>query len=156
MKRHGLSLRQRTKISQKLPEDLEEKITKFHSFVLGLRKKYNFDLQQIGNMDETPMFFDLPGNRTIDSIGKKTIQIRTTGHERTHFTVVLACMADGTKLKPMVIFKRKTIPKNEKFPPGENEEEIPPCWDTDEKMSQQEWEDLFGLSDDDDSDFDGF
>ena len=39
---------------------------------------------------------------------------------------------------------------------NENEEEIPPCWDTDEKMSQQEWEDLFGLSDDDDSDFDGF
>ena len=26
-------------------------------------------------------------------------------------------MADGTKLKPMVVFKRKTMPKN-KFPPG--------------------------------------
>jgi len=27
-------------------------------------------------------------------------------------------MADGTKLKPMVIFKRKAIPKGEKVPPG--------------------------------------
>ena len=27
-------------------------------------------------------------------------------------------MADGTKLKPMVIFKRKSIPKDEKMPPG--------------------------------------
>ena len=55
------------------------------------------------------MCFDLPPNCTIESKGKKT-----TGHERTHFTVVLACMADGTKLKPMVIFKRKRIPKGEK------------------------------------------
>jgi hypothetical protein len=78
----------------------------------------DFELSQIGNMDETPMFFDLPGNRTVDTKGKKTIMIRTTGHERAHFTVVLACMADGTKLKPMVIFKRKTIPKGEKIPPG--------------------------------------
>ena len=29
--------------------------------------------------------------------------IKTTGHERTHFTVVLTCMADGAKLPPMVI-----------------------------------------------------
>ena len=28
------------------------------------------------------------------------------------------CMADGTKQKPMVIFKRKDIPKGEKKPPG--------------------------------------
>lgn len=43
--------------------------------------------------------------------------LRTTGHERSHFTVVLACCADETKLPPMVIFKRKTMPK-ESFPPG--------------------------------------
>ena len=118
MKRHSLALRQRTKISQKLPKDLDEKITKFHTFVLNLRKKHDFNLDQIGNMDETPMFFDMPGNRTLDKVGNKTVYVRTTGHEKTHFTVVLCCMADGTKLQPMVIFKRKTIPKGEKFPPG--------------------------------------
>ena len=69
-------------------------------------------------MDETPMTFDIPGNRTVHSKGEKTVLVKTTGHEKTHFTVVLACMADGTKLRPMVIFKRKTLPKNAKFPPG--------------------------------------
>ena len=43
--------------------------------------------------------------------------VRTSGQEKTHFTVVLAGCADGTKLPPMVIFKRKTFPK-EKIPSG--------------------------------------
>ena len=69
-------------------------------------------------MDETPMCFDMPGAQTIDTKGKKTVFVRTTGHEKTHFTVVLSCLADGTKLRPMIIFKRKTLPKGEKFPNG--------------------------------------
>ena len=44
--------------------------------------------------------------------------VRTTGHEKTHFTVVLSCMANGIKLKPDVIFKCKTLPKGAKFPSG--------------------------------------
>ena len=43
--------------------------------------------------------------------------MKSTGHEKTRITVVLSCMADGTKLEPMVIFKRKTKPKIT-FPPG--------------------------------------
>ena len=117
MRRNNLTIRQRTKISQKLPEDLEEKIASFQRFVIAKRQEYDFPLCQIGNMDETPVFFDLPSNRTLDCIGSKTVAVRTTGHERSHFTTVLACMADGTKLPPMVIFKRKTMPK-EKFPSG--------------------------------------
>ena len=69
MRRYGLVLRQKTKIAQKLPDDLEEKITSFHKFVLNLRKEYHFEIAQIGNMDETPMCFDLPPNRTVDSKG---------------------------------------------------------------------------------------
>ena len=34
-----------------------------------------------------------------------------TGNEKNHVTVVLACAGDGSKLKPMVILKRKTVPK---------------------------------------------
>lgn len=39
MKRNGLVLRQKTKISQKLPHDFENKIISFHSFVINQRKK---------------------------------------------------------------------------------------------------------------------
>ena len=77
----------------------------------------DFELGQIGNMDETPMSFNMPYSSTVNCAGEKTICIKTTGHEKTNFTIVLGCMVDGTKLKPMLIFKRKTMPK-EKFPPG--------------------------------------
>ena len=38
--------------------------------------------------------------------------IKTSGNEKTRYTVVLACCADGTKLPPLLIFKRKTLPKD--------------------------------------------
>ena len=84
--------------------------------MIRLRKKNDYDLQQIGNMDETPMNFDMPPSRTVNTAGEKSIIIKTTGNEKNHFTVVLACLADGTKLKPMIILKRKTMPKDE-IPP---------------------------------------
>jgi len=55
-------------------------------------------------MDEKPVFYDLQSNRTADSVGSKSV-------------IILVCMADGTKLTPMVIFKQKTMPK-EKFLTG--------------------------------------
>ena len=31
--------------------------------------------------------------------------LKTTGHEKSHLTVILAAKADGTKLKPYIVFK---------------------------------------------------
>ena len=81
------------------------------------KKQKNFDLSAIGNMDETLVWFDKPAIRTAESRGAKTVFVKTTGHKKTRFTVVLACLADGTKLKPMVVLKRKTMPK-ERFSSG--------------------------------------
>ena len=111
MKRNALSLRQKTTLAQRLPADYEEKIVRFHRFIIDRRKEHSYPLHLIANMDETPLTFDMPPNRTINNMGEKTIKIRTTGNEKNRVTVVLACCGDGSKIKPMVIFKRKTIPK---------------------------------------------
>ncbi|KAG2459032.1 POGK protein, partial [Polypterus senegalus] len=116
MKRSGLAMH-KTKIAQKMPNEYEEKILSFHKFVIDARKKNQFELSQIGNMDEVPLTFDVPSNRTVDHKGAKTITVKTSGHEKTHYTLVLSCCADGTKLPPMLIFKRKTFPK-EAIPRG--------------------------------------
>jgi hypothetical protein len=118
MKRESLSMRTRTKLAQKMPAEYENKILQFHKYVIGARKNFDFELGQIANMDETPLTFDVPSNRTVEVKGSKTVAIKTTGHEKTHYTVVLACCADGTKLAPMLIFKRKTFPTKEDIPRG--------------------------------------
>ena len=63
-------------------------------------------------MDEVPLTFDVPSNKTVDVKGAKTIMIKTSGNEKKRYTVVLACCADGTKLQPLLTFKRKTLPKD--------------------------------------------
>ncbi|KAH1185488.1 hypothetical protein KIL84_018237 [Mauremys mutica] len=117
MKRHELRMRTRTRISQRMPDDYEEKIINFHNFIIKQRKRQNFEIGQIGNMDEVPLTFDVPSNKTVEAKGAKTVTIKTSGHEKNHYTVVLAVTADGNKLPPLVIFKRKTFPK-EKIPSG--------------------------------------
>lgn len=114
LQRQNLALRQKTKIAQKLPEDLDHKITDFYHFIIQSRRKENYELVHIRNIGETPVWFDMLSAKPWTQKEKKLL-ISTTGHEK--FTAVLAYLADRRKLKPMVIFKRKTIPK-ENFPPG--------------------------------------
>ena len=61
-------------------------------------------------MDEVSLTFDVLSNRTVEVKGARMVAVKTTGHEKTHFTVVLACCADGIKLPPVIIFKRKMFP----------------------------------------------
>ncbi|KAG8236486.1 hypothetical protein J437_LFUL016634 [Ladona fulva] len=85
MKRHDLSMRTKTTIAQKMPADYEEKIQAFHRFVINACKKTSFELVQIGNMDEIPLTFDVPSNKTVSVKGSKSITIKTTSHEKTHY-----------------------------------------------------------------------
>jgi len=62
-------------------------------------------------------FFYMSRNTSIEKQGVRSVSIKTTGAEKQRCTVMLAVTADGGKLPPYVIFKRKTLPK-EKFPPG--------------------------------------
>ncbi len=77
MKRQGLSMRTRTTLAQKMPADYEEKILEFHRFVINSRKKTSFELGQIGNMDEIPLTYDVPSNKTVSIKGCKSITIKT-------------------------------------------------------------------------------
>ena len=48
----------------------------------------------------------MTGDTTVARVGERSIPIRTTGHKKGCFTVILTAMADGRKLKPFVVFKR--------------------------------------------------
>ena len=118
MARHNLSVRRRTTIAQRLPGDYEDKLLNYQRFIINQRQIHNYDVSCIGNAHQTPVTFDLPYSRTIDFKGAKSISMKTTGSEKSRFTVMLTCAGDGCKLPPYIIFRRKTLPKNINWPSG--------------------------------------
>ena len=81
-------------------------------YIIQKGKEQNFELSQIGNMDETSMCFHLSGNRTVNVKGEKYILTVTTAHKNTNFiVVVLSCLADRKKLTPITIIKCKNHAK---------------------------------------------
>lgn len=107
----------RTTVAQRRPADYSEKLANFRSYCEKHIVDKRIQPSHITNMDEVPLTFDIPVSHTVEKKGTSTVVIRTTGYEKASFTVVLGCHANGQKLPPMVIFKRKTLPK-ETFPAG--------------------------------------
>jgi hypothetical protein len=118
MARKGFSLRRRTSICQKLPPNFEEKLVEFQRFVIRKRQEKGYPLGQIGNADQTPVYFDMPSAYTVTKKGDKEVKILSAGAEKQRLTVMLCCTADGFKLPPYIVLKCKNVPKGENFPSG--------------------------------------
>ena len=93
------------KTRPKTSSSLRDQVLKFHSYVINLQKTYNFELSQTAHVGEVPLTFDVLSKRTVDVKGVKTMAVKTSEENTFH------CCADGTNLPPMIIFKRKTFPK---------------------------------------------
>lgn len=128
MKRNRYSFRRTTHVAQKNEELLSDRMQSFLRFVVTMRKKRDYPLSAIGNMDETPIWVDMPGNYTMEIVGQKTISMVSTGHEKSRITVMLGAMADGTKLAPMVLFKGVRPPKDIEIPAGIIVKMTPQAW----------------------------
>ena len=80
----------------------------FNDEVKAEGQKYNFTEDLIGNMDKTPLYFDMVPSCTIEK-GAKEVRVKTTGAGKRCVTIILACFASGKTLTPMIIFKGKSI-----------------------------------------------
>ena len=94
-----------------MPENAQE-LAK--AYLLSLSKKLE-DLplsnSVIGNMDETPLWFDTHSATTIDFVGVKTVPCKTTGHEKLRFTAVPTILSNGSHLPTLIIFRKlKSVP----------------------------------------------
>ena len=118
MGRNGLSVRRRTTESQKDPERLIDKLIAYILQVRRQRNRLSYSHSDIIAMDETAVWQDMLSSTTVDNVGEKSIRLKTTGHEKSKVSVCLAAKADGTKLKPFIVFpgaKRETKQLNEEF-----------------------------------------
>ena len=105
MKQNNLSLRRKTSVAQKDPDLLISKIVSYILPVRRLRMEYSYQPSDIIAFDETPVWADMVSDTTVHVIGKKTVSMKTTGHEKSLVTAGLATKSDGTKLKPIIVFK---------------------------------------------------
>ena len=112
MERKNLAMRQRTTMDQKLPDNYEEKMKNFHTFVSNQIAKQGIRNDSIINMDKVPLTFNIPMNKTVEEKGKSAVTVNTTFHKKASFTVFLSCTASGQKVPPMGIFKRNAAIKD--------------------------------------------
>lgn len=115
-RRKKLVSRRVTSVGQELPTNADALAEKFIADTSSLISTKKLPDISIANMDESPYWFDMPTNDTIDVEGVQTVRSKTTGNTKMRFTVVLTALASGRKLKPMIIFHNlKNVP-NGNFP----------------------------------------
>ena len=108
---HRITLRQKMTVCQKLPDVPAPKVSSYLLYLQSKRLKFNLTLQNMGAMDETPIWLDMAADSTVDFVGNKSVPIKTTGHEKSRVTVVLAAKANGSKLPSFIVFKGKRVDK---------------------------------------------
>ena len=117
LRRSGYSIRIPSHIGQPLPSNIKELIFQFLKET-SRKKSYlesiGGDLDSIGNMDETPIYFEMVNKTAINKIGNKNIVANTLGLEKKKISIILSITASGYKLKPLMIFKGKKGKKTEK------------------------------------------
>nr|CAD7434292.1 unnamed protein product [Timema monikensis] len=103
-KRHPELLRHRPTLETELPSELLHKVELFRFNVQKLIREKAIPLAAVGNMDELHLNFtiSLPGSGTN---WKRHLVLRRPDMDNCHATVVLACLADGNMLPPMLILK---------------------------------------------------
>ena len=103
MERRGLSLRTITtgKVSDTpFISGIVEEFRYEHRGLLGDKSKGSYTF----NMDETAIFYDNPGKRTIDVKGTSTVAAHGTKKGTDRVTVVIYVSADGTVGPPLLVF----------------------------------------------------
>ena len=103
MERYRLSIRQKTHVEQLLPPDSIDKINMFLKEIIRIRKESDIPLYNIVNFDETSLYYNIPPNKTVHHICKKTIVIRTLKQEKARISPILSITAAWEKLKPYII-----------------------------------------------------
>ena len=99
MKRYGLSLRRQTTISQHNRKNLIDKIVSYIINIWRIQKRHSFKAVNILAIDKTAVWADMVSNTTVNDKGAKTINMKSTGHDKVRVTVCLTAASNGNKLK---------------------------------------------------------
>ena len=109
LRRNNYILRIMTHIGQAPKKETFNQLMNFLKTNIHIRKKLQIfeNLNCIGNVDETPIFFEMYNNYIVSKIGEKTVKVKNFGYEKDRVSVFLCITANGKKLTPLIVFKGK-------------------------------------------------
>ena len=81
----------------------------FVSHVTPLLASLNRDQQYIINMDQTPVFFSMVPNKTLNVAGERSINVGTSTGSTMWLTCAVTVSAAGDILRPFIVFKGKHV-----------------------------------------------
>ncbi len=102
-KHHSLVYRMGTHMSQRHPEEVEEEATNFLNEV----RTQVVDKRWIINMDQTPVYFTMNQKTTLNTVGARTVHVRTSTNDTKRATVAVTITASGHLLPALTVFKGK-------------------------------------------------
>jgi hypothetical protein len=76
-------------------------------FVQNVLESDVYDHNHVINFDETSVSRDAPPNYTLDKRGTSTVGIKTSGVEKTNYTIGLSITLTGEKLRSVLIWPAK-------------------------------------------------
>jgi hypothetical protein len=109
MTKHRLAHRMATHKAQRHPSEVEGEALDFLSYIRPILQERNRDPDFIINMDQTPVFHAMDFRMTIDRVGTRTVNLRTSAADSKRVTVAVTVTASGRRVKQMVVFKGEFV-----------------------------------------------
>ncbi len=105
MTKHRLAHRMATHKAQRHPSEIEGEARQFLDYIRPIFQEQNRNPDYIINMDQTPVFHAMDFHMTIDCVGTRTVNLRTSASDSKRVTVAVTVTASGRRVKQMVVFK---------------------------------------------------
>jgi hypothetical protein len=107
MARNNLAHRMSTHWAQRPPEEVSQEALGYLEVMVPIVNDSNRLPEFTANMDQTPMWHAMSQKGSIDTIGKRTINVRTSVGDSKRVTVAVTITASGHQLPSMIVFKGK-------------------------------------------------
>lgn len=108
MKKNRLVHRMATHKAQRHPSEVEGEALDFLTHIRPILLDINRDPNYIYNMDQTPVQMAMEWKCTIDKVGARSVNLRTSASDTKRVTVAVTLTASGRRVKSMVVFKGKS------------------------------------------------
>ena len=103
--RYDVTLSNVRHVVARIPDAGSQSLVMFQNFVANRCQNMNFNLSQIAMMEELKFDLDLTSG-SIDLVENTMTPEADSPGQKITFTVLLTCLADGSKLKPMIMFQK--------------------------------------------------